>query len=118
MTNQFFKTKIEEAEIKKLGIKVWNEYKGSYGNRIKNIDNEYVRRLVLGAIRQSAVNSLDKSEQAVKEALLKINNRIEKFETDNHLRIEGKSIKSLVNLKEDINKIAKEYLGIDLEEKK
>ena len=56
-------------------------------------------------------------DEAVKETLLKINNRIEQFETDNHLRIEGRSIRSLVNLKRDIKEIAKD-LGIDLSQQR
>ena len=47
----------------------------------------------------------------VKEFIRLLKEEINIFETDNHLRIEGKSIRSLVKLKNDIDKLAGKELS-------
>jgi sensor histidine kinase regulating citrate/malate metabolism len=55
-----FKMNIQEIknQNEKLAIKIWNEYKSSYGNRIRDIDNIYIRRLVMGAINQATLKGI------------------------------------------------------------
>lgn len=57
-------------------------------------------------------------KSSIQEFLKDTQNRIEEFEINNHLKIQGKSIRSLISLKQDIDKLALKHFGEELVEDK
>jgi hypothetical protein len=129
MTNEFFKTKIKEAE-KGCG----KSLKASIGGNIFEFEcgkwreiseiNIHMKMLWCPLCAEKIIRIYNenyrKSQQAVKEALLKIKERIDNLREKITERTYRGSYASelFLELEKEINKIAKEYLGIDLEEKK